>query len=161
VSERRVCGVLGQPRATQRYQAREPADEKGLTAAIMGYATQYGRYGYRHITALSWEFLIARMAGSRDLVYHDQAQDLLPIIDVITWVVYLCNASRSFYFIMAKSVVPGRISHPRGKMASETIMPMDNKLWWAQLDLNPFNLVNESEVSLRPDDIFSRWRQTF
>jgi transposase InsO family protein len=27
-------------------------DEAGLTAAIIGYATQYGRYGYRRITAL-------------------------------------------------------------------------------------------------------------
>lgn len=27
-------------------------DEVGLTAAIIGYATQYGRYGYRRITAL-------------------------------------------------------------------------------------------------------------
>jgi hypothetical protein len=52
VSERRVCGVIEQPRATQRYQATEPDDEVGLTAAIIGYATQYGRYGYRRITAL-------------------------------------------------------------------------------------------------------------
>jgi hypothetical protein len=52
VSERRVCGVIEQPRATQRYQATEPDDEVGLTAAIIGYATQFGRYGYRRITAL-------------------------------------------------------------------------------------------------------------
>ena len=52
VSERRVCGVIGQPRATQRYQATEPDDEVGLTAAIIGYATRYGRYGYRRILAL-------------------------------------------------------------------------------------------------------------
>ena len=52
MSERRVCGVIGQPRATQRYQATEPDDEVGLTAAIIGYATQYGRYGYRRILAL-------------------------------------------------------------------------------------------------------------
>jgi len=52
VSERRVCGVIEQPRATQRYQAIEPDDEVGLTAAIIGYATQFGRYGYRRITAL-------------------------------------------------------------------------------------------------------------
>ncbi len=51
MSERRVCGVLGQPRATQRYQATEPDDEVGLTAAIIGYATSYGRYGYRRILA--------------------------------------------------------------------------------------------------------------
>ena len=52
VSERRVCGVIGQPRATQRYQATEPDDEVGLTTAIIGYATRYGRYGYRRILAL-------------------------------------------------------------------------------------------------------------
>jgi putative transposase len=52
VSERRVCGVIGQPRATQRYQATAPNDEEGLTAAVIDYATQYGRYGYRRITAL-------------------------------------------------------------------------------------------------------------
>ena len=52
MSERRVCGVIGQPRATQRYHATEPDDEVGLTAAISGYATQFGRYGYRRITAL-------------------------------------------------------------------------------------------------------------
>jgi len=40
--------VIGQPRATQRYQATEV----GLTAAIIDYATRYGRYGYRRILAL-------------------------------------------------------------------------------------------------------------
>ena len=44
--------MIGQPRATQRYEANEPDDEVGLTAAIIGYATQYGRYGYRRIIAL-------------------------------------------------------------------------------------------------------------
>jgi hypothetical protein len=52
VSERRVCGVIEQPRATPRYRATEPDDEVGLTAAIINYAAQYGRYGYRRITAL-------------------------------------------------------------------------------------------------------------
>ena len=52
MSERRVCGVIEQPRATPRYRATEPDDEVGLTAAIINYATQYGRYGYRRITAL-------------------------------------------------------------------------------------------------------------
>jgi hypothetical protein len=47
VSERRVRGVIGQPRATQRYQATAVDDEVGLTAAIISYATRYGRYGYR------------------------------------------------------------------------------------------------------------------
>jgi transposase InsO family protein len=55
VSERRVCGVIGQPRATQRYQATVSDDEVGLTAAIISYATRYGRYGYRRILALLWD----------------------------------------------------------------------------------------------------------
>ena len=52
VSERRVCLVLGQSRGTQRYRPRPGDDEVGLTEAIIGYASQYGRYGYRRITAL-------------------------------------------------------------------------------------------------------------
>jgi putative transposase len=52
VSERRVCRLIGQARATQRYQATEQDDEVGLTSAITDYATQYGRHGYRRITAL-------------------------------------------------------------------------------------------------------------
>jgi putative transposase len=55
VSERRVCRVIGQPRGTQRYQATVSEDEVGLTAAIINYATRYGRYGYRRILALLWD----------------------------------------------------------------------------------------------------------
>jgi hypothetical protein len=52
LAERRVCRVLGQPRLTQRYQ-REPPDGEGpLTQAIIGLASQYGRYGYRQITGM-------------------------------------------------------------------------------------------------------------
>jgi len=51
-SERRVCKVLGQPRATQRYQPRVADDESRLTAAIIDLAKQYGRYGYRRVTGL-------------------------------------------------------------------------------------------------------------
>jgi putative transposase len=43
---------LGQNRATQRHQAIPRPDEAPLTAAIVELATQYGRYGYRRITAL-------------------------------------------------------------------------------------------------------------
>lgn len=50
--ERRVCKVLGQPRATQRYQPRMADDEPRLTAAIIAFAKQYGRYGYRRVTGL-------------------------------------------------------------------------------------------------------------
>ena len=52
VSERRACRVLGQPRTTQRYAAVARSDEDALTAAIIRLASQYGRYGYRRITAL-------------------------------------------------------------------------------------------------------------
>ena len=52
VSERRVCRVLGQPRSTQRYNIHIPDDEEILTARIVALASQYGRYGYRRITAM-------------------------------------------------------------------------------------------------------------
>jgi len=52
VSERRVCRVLGQSRTSQRYQAITAPDEEPLTAAIVRLASQYGRYGYRRITAM-------------------------------------------------------------------------------------------------------------
>jgi len=52
VSERRACRVLGQHRSTQRKVARTPDDEAQLTADIVELARQYGRYGYRRITAL-------------------------------------------------------------------------------------------------------------
>jgi len=52
VSERRACHVLGQSRTTQRYAANARSDEDALTGAITRLASQYGRYGYRRITAL-------------------------------------------------------------------------------------------------------------
>jgi len=52
VPERRVCRVLGQPRSTQRYNKHIPDDEEVLTARIVALASQYGRYGYRRITAM-------------------------------------------------------------------------------------------------------------
>ena len=52
VSERFACRVLGQPRATQRKAPRTADDEAALTADIIALARQYGRYGYRRITAL-------------------------------------------------------------------------------------------------------------
>jgi putative transposase len=52
ISERRACRLVYQPRGTQRYQAAQRADEDALTHAIIQLASQYGRYGYRRITAL-------------------------------------------------------------------------------------------------------------
>lgn len=52
VSERRICGVLGQHRSTQRKVPRGADDEQALTEDIIALARQYGRYGYRRVTAL-------------------------------------------------------------------------------------------------------------
>jgi putative transposase len=52
VSERRVCKVLGQVRSTQRYEPLLADDEPLLIERIIQLAKQYGRYGYRRITAL-------------------------------------------------------------------------------------------------------------
>ena len=52
VSERRVCQVIGQPRSTQRYDKQIPEDEELLRQRIIELASEYGRYGYRRITAL-------------------------------------------------------------------------------------------------------------
>ncbi len=51
VSQRRVCKVLGQPRSTQRKEPKIPDDEQRLVKDMTRLATQYGRYGYRMITA--------------------------------------------------------------------------------------------------------------
>jgi transposase InsO family protein len=52
VSERLACRVLGQHRSTQRKKPTRPDDEAALTADITSLAIQYGRYGYRRITAM-------------------------------------------------------------------------------------------------------------
>ena len=52
LSERRVCRVLGQHRSTQRKIPTSSDDEAALAADIIALALQYGRYGYRRITAL-------------------------------------------------------------------------------------------------------------
>jgi putative transposase len=43
---------LEQPRTTQRYNKRLADDEEILSARIIALASQYGRYGYRRITAM-------------------------------------------------------------------------------------------------------------
>ena len=52
LSERRACRIVAQPRGTQRYVPTVRADEDGLTRAIVTLGSEYGRYGYRWITAL-------------------------------------------------------------------------------------------------------------
>jgi putative transposase len=52
VSERRACRVLGQARSTQRHVLRASEWKKRLEARIVELACEFGRYGYRRITAL-------------------------------------------------------------------------------------------------------------
>ena len=52
-SERATClPAAGQWRRTQRYAAIPRIDEDALTETIVALASEYGRYGYRRITAL-------------------------------------------------------------------------------------------------------------
>ena len=47
-----MCRVLGQHRSTQRKMPCGADDEEALTEDIIELAKQYGRYGYRRVTAL-------------------------------------------------------------------------------------------------------------
>ena len=51
-SERRICRALGIPRSTIRYVPEPRPDEGPLRSAVIGFASQYGRYGYRLVTGL-------------------------------------------------------------------------------------------------------------
>lgn len=61
-----ACRVLGQHRSTQRKVPTTPDDEAALTADIIELPRQYGRYGYRRVTAL------LRLAGW--LVNHKRVE---------------------------------------------------------------------------------------
>ena len=52
ISERRACRALGQHRSTQRKVPRGRDDDEDLTTDLVELARQYGRYGYRKISAL-------------------------------------------------------------------------------------------------------------
>jgi len=52
ISERRACRVLEQARSTHRHEARVTDDERRLVERIVELAREYGRYGYRRITAM-------------------------------------------------------------------------------------------------------------
>jgi transposase InsO family protein len=52
ISERRACRALGQHRSTQRKVPRGRDDDEDLTTDLVDLARQYGRYGYRKISAL-------------------------------------------------------------------------------------------------------------
>jgi transposase InsO family protein len=58
--------VLGQPRSTQRHEPEEREDEGRLTERIVELAGEYGRYGYRRITAL--------LIGERWRVNHKRVE---------------------------------------------------------------------------------------
>src|SRR6202049_304376 len=57
LSERHACQLVKQWRGTQRYLPIQRVDEDAVTRTIITLASEYGRYGYRRITAL------LRMAG--------------------------------------------------------------------------------------------------
>jgi putative transposase len=50
-SERRACGLVGQPRATQRYRVK-PVAADGLREQVVKIAAEEPRFGYRRITAV-------------------------------------------------------------------------------------------------------------
>lgn len=52
ISERRACTVVGQHRSTQRKPVLFRSEEDRLTQDIIRLAGEYGRYGYRRVTAL-------------------------------------------------------------------------------------------------------------
>ena len=52
VSERRACRAIQQPRSTQRYPKIVPEDEELIRSKVIELSSQYGRYGYRRVTAL-------------------------------------------------------------------------------------------------------------
>jgi len=52
LSERHACRLVKQWRGTQRYLPIQRTDEDALTRTIITLASEYGRYGYRRITAL-------------------------------------------------------------------------------------------------------------
>ena len=52
LSERRICRVIGQARSTQRYECSKKDDEVVLVEDMIRLVKQYGRYGYKKITAL-------------------------------------------------------------------------------------------------------------
>ena len=68
LSERHACRIVSQTRGTQRYIPTVRADEDALTRAIVTLASEYGRYGYRRITALlqisGWQVERSGAAGS-------------------------------------------------------------------------------------------------
>lgn len=51
ISERRACEIVGQPRATQRYEPKLQADDEALRRALRKIAREHKRWGYRRAHA--------------------------------------------------------------------------------------------------------------
>lgn len=54
VSERRACKTLGQCRSVCRYIKRIDPEKEKLRLRVIAMTKEYGRYGYRRVTALLW-----------------------------------------------------------------------------------------------------------
>jgi len=52
VSERRACGVLDQPRSSQRFEGKPKDEDERLTKRILEFVRQRPRWGYRRIGQL-------------------------------------------------------------------------------------------------------------
>jgi putative transposase len=52
IAQRRACVALGVQRTTIRHNSRRAGDEARLRSDIIRLSSQYGRYGYRRITAM-------------------------------------------------------------------------------------------------------------
>jgi transposase InsO family protein len=52
VSERRACGVVGQPRSSQRYVSLKVGKDVALVQRMVALSTENPRYGYRRVWAL-------------------------------------------------------------------------------------------------------------
>ena len=59
LSERRACELVGQPRSTQRYGAKDPERDAGLAKKLREFSRKRPRLGYRMATAalrgMGWE----------------------------------------------------------------------------------------------------------
>ena len=54
-SERRACKVLNLNRSTGRYKPTQNDYSDLIRKRIIELASEYGRYGYRRITAMLWK----------------------------------------------------------------------------------------------------------
>lgn len=52
ISQRKACKLFDQHRTTQRYEKNKSDFNEQLRARVIALASEYGRYGYRRITAL-------------------------------------------------------------------------------------------------------------